>query len=116
MHFRDIIGQPRLARRLETHLNSAVARGAHPGHVLLDGGPGHGKTTLARAIGTELTDRGVSSTFHEVTADAMPSVKKLIVQLAELAAGDVLFIDQVQALRAAVQIALYKTLEDGCRL
>lgn len=112
VHFADIIGQPRLIDRLSTHLNSAVVRGVQPGHVLLDGGAGLGKTTIAQAIATELADRGVRSTFHDVTGDAIVSVGKLALQLSALTAGDVLLVDEIHALRAPIQLALLRALED----
>lgn len=116
VRFRDIIGQGRLVMRLETHLNSAVARGVQPGHILLDGGPGLGKTTIGQAVAGELSERDVRSSFREVTADAIPTVRKLVIELMQLAPGDVWFVDEIQELKPAVQVALYKALEDGYML
>lgn len=68
----EIVGQPRLAQRLATHLNAAGARAVQPGHVFRDGAASLGKTTLAQAIAAEPADRSMTSTFHSVTADAAP--------------------------------------------
>lgn len=113
VRFGEVVGQGRLLMRLETHLRAAVARGCQPGHVLLDGGPGLGKTTIAQAVAAELCELGVESVFHELTGDAISNARKLAIELATLNAGDVLFIDEVQGLRQSVQTALLRVLEDG---
>lgn len=113
VRFAEIVGQAKLLMRLETHLKAAVARGAQPGHILLDGGPGLGKTTIAQAVCGELTGLGVSSRFHEITADVITNPRKLAVELAELQAGDVWFVDEIQALKPAVQVTLLRVMEDG---
>jgi Holliday junction DNA helicase RuvB len=106
--FAEVVGQQRLVMRLEAHLRAAQARGEQPGHVLLTGGAGLGKTTLAQATAAQL-----GTTLHEVTGDAIGNPRKLAMELAKLSAGDVMFIDEVQGLRAPVQTALLRVLEDG---
>lgn len=106
--FAEIVGQQRLVMRLEQHLRAAAARGEQPGHILLTGGAGLGKTTLAQAIAGHLGSR-----WHEVTGEVIGSPRKLALELAKLAAGDVLFVDEVQGLRSPVQAALLRVLEDG---
>jgi Holliday junction DNA helicase RuvB len=113
VRFSEIVGQPKLIMRLETHLKVAVARGAQPGHILLDGGPGLGKTTIAQAIVTELNERGMPSRFHEITADAISNARKLALELAKVGAGDVFFVDEIQALKPSAQVALLRVMEDG---
>lgn len=113
VRFAGIVGQGRLIMRLETHLRSAVARGAQPGHILLDGGPGLGKTTLAQAVAGELAALNVESVFHELTGDTISNPRKLATELGELRDGDVFFIDEVQALKPSVQTALLRVLSDG---
>lgn len=113
VRFSEIVGQPTLLMRLETHLRASVARGGQPGHILLDGGPGLGKTTIAQAVCGELDSLGLTSRFHEMTADVIRNPRKLAIELAKLADGDVLFIDEVHALKTSVQVALLRVLEDG---
>jgi Holliday junction DNA helicase RuvB len=112
VRFAEVVGQGELVMRLGTHLRAAVARGAQPGHVLLDGPAGTGKTTLAQAMATELTELGVPSRCHELTADAIANPRKLAIELAQLNAGDVLFLDEVQAMKTSVQTALLRVMED----
>lgn len=113
VRFNEVIGQTALTMRLGTHLRSAHARGEQPGHVMLTGAPGVGKTTLALAISTELTELGVPSACHEITGDAIVSPRQLALELAQLSEGDVLYVDEGQALRGAAQTAFLRALEDG---
>lgn len=113
VRFAEIVGQARLIDRLTTHIESAVARKAQPGHVLLDGGPGLGKTTVGAAIAGELAARGMPTRFRSTSAQAIPSVRKLILELAQLKNGDVWLIDEIQELKPAVQVGLLTALEDG---
>lgn len=113
VRFAEIVGQPKLLMRLETHLRAAVARGGQPGHILLDGGPGLGKTMLAQAITGELKALGVEARCHELTADTISSPRKLAMELAVLSAGDVFLVDEIQALKPLVQTALLRVLSDG---
>lgn len=107
IRFADIIGQEALTMRLSTHVRSAVTRGTVPGHVLLDGPPGCGKTTLAQAMAGEMATQ-----CHELTGDAIMNATQLAQELAKLSTGDVLLIDEAQALRGPAQTALLKVLED----
>lgn len=112
--FNDIVGQGELLMRLGTHLKAAVARGTQPGHILLDGGPGLGKTTIGQAVSGELREEwGQTSRFREITGDAIGNQRKLAVELSRIEAGDIWFIDEIQTLKPAVQTALLRVLEDG---
>lgn len=108
-----IIGQRRLTDRLSTHVRAALARGEQPGHILLDGPSGYGKTTLAKAISTELEAcAGRSVSLRECVGDSVPNTRALAVQLAQLQPGDVLFVDECHMLPRGVQVALLRALED----
>lgn len=76
-------------------------------HVLVYGPPGLGKTTIAHILGNEL---GVS-----VKVTSGPAIERqadLIAILTNLAAGDVLFIDEIHRLRKPVEEILYPAMED----
>lgn len=109
----EVIGQGELVMRLESHIKSAILRGRVPGHVLLDGASGFGKTTFAKAFHGELVARGVTSRLHVVMPEALPTVRDLAVQLGALTPGDVLFLDEVHGYTHAVQEGLYTAMEDG---
>jgi len=76
-------------------------------HVLVYGPPGLGKTTIAHILSNEL---GVS-----VKVTSGPAIERqadLIAILTNLAAGDVLFIDEIHRLRKPVEELLYPAMED----
>lgn len=108
-----IIGQRELTDTLESHIKSAILRNRPPGHVLLDGGSGLGKTTFAQSVRDELMARGVSSNLHRVMPSALPNTRALCIQLSALRPNDVLFIDEIHGLPHRVQTNLYNAMEDG---
>ena len=103
----EYIGQDRIRENLQVAIAAAKQRGEPLDHVLLHGPPGLGKTTLAYVIGNEM---GVP-----VRATSGPAIEKpgdLVGIVTNLAAGEVLFIDEIHRMSPAVEEILYPALED----
>ncbi|MBX3443168.1 MAG: Holliday junction branch migration DNA helicase RuvB [Planctomyces sp.] len=103
----QVIGQRKVVERVRIMLDATLKRGDVLGHLLLDGPPGIGKTTIAMAIPREL---GVDCQIAAGPALAAP--KDLLPYLTNATHGSVLFIDEIHRLPAAVEEFLYPAMED----
>jgi len=103
----EYVGQERAKKILRTALAAARSRKEALDHVLLHGGPGLGKTTLAMIIARELNAR-----LHITTGAALARGADVLSQLNELKEREVLFVDEVHRLKKPVEELLYSALED----
>jgi Holliday junction DNA helicase RuvB len=101
------VGQKGPVRNLKVAIDAARIRNEPLDHVLLSGLPGLGKTTLAELIAREL-----QVNFRSTSAPVIERAADLAGLLAGLKARDVLFIDEVHRLPAAVEEYLYSAMED----
>jgi holliday junction DNA helicase RuvB len=103
----QVVGQRKVLERLQIILDAAQKRSEPLGHLLLDGPPGLGKTTLAMVIPREL---GVDIQF--TSGPALRAPRDLLPYLTNAAKGSVLFIDEIHRLPPAVEEFIYPAMED----
>ncbi len=103
----EFVGQPKVREQLELVLHSALRRGKPPDHVLLSGPPGLGKTSLAMIIAGEL-----GANIRVTSGPAIERAGDLAAILTNLAAGDVLFIDEIHRIARPAEELLYVAMED----
>lgn len=103
----DVLGQRKVVERVKIILDATKKRGDTLGHILFDGPPGIGKTTLATVIPREL---GVD--VQIAAGPALDAPKDLLPYLTNATENSVLFIDEIHRLRPAVEEFLYPAMED----
>ena len=103
----EMVGQKRLRENLGVFVKAAREREEALDHVLFHGPPGLGKTSLARIVAAEM-----GAEFRSTSGPAIERPGDLAAILSNLTAGDVLFIDEIHRLSAAVEEILYPAMED----
>lgn len=103
----EVVGQTKVVDRLRIVLEAARLRGDPLSHLLLDGPPGIGKTTLAMVLPREL---GVD--VQITSGPSLTAPKDLLPYLTNASRGSVLFIDEIHRLPPTVEEFIYPAMED----
>jgi holliday junction DNA helicase RuvB len=103
----EFIGQARVREQLGLVLEAARGRGRVPDHVLLSGGPGLGKTTLAMIVAAEL-----EQPLRITSGPAIQHAGDLAAILSSLTEGEVLFLDEIHRMSRPAEEMLYLAMED----
>jgi len=103
----DVVGQRKALERLEIMLDAAKKRKEPLGHLLFDGPPGLGKTTLATVIPKEL-----GTELQIASGPSLNAPKDLLPYVTNASYGSVLFIDEIHRMPAAVEEYIYPAMED----
>jgi holliday junction DNA helicase RuvB len=105
--FRDYVGQTAVVEKVKVYVRAARERKEALDHCLFSGPPGLGKTSLAYIIAAEL---GVG--LHVTSGPALERKGDLAGLLTNLQPRDVLFVDEIHRLNAAIEEYLYPAMED----
>ncbi len=103
----ECVGQRQLIDQLVIALEAARKRREPLEHILLDGPPGLGKTTLAHVIAGEM-----NATIRVTSGPAIVKQGDLMSMLTNMEEGDILFIDEIHRLARVVEEFLYPAMED----
>ena len=105
--FDEVIGQKNVISRLRISTLGCKNSGTVMPHVLIDGPPGLGKTTIASAIASEM-----DVNLYTTNAANLRSVKNVIQYLLRMTKRSVFFIDEIHRLPKLVEEFLYPVMED----
>ncbi len=103
----DFIGQRAVVENLKVAIKAARERNEPLEHLLFNGPPGLGKTSLAHIVSHQMQAK--------VTATSGPAIERagdLIGILTNLEKGDILFIDEIHRLSKVVEEFLYPAMEN----
>ncbi len=105
--FSEFTGQAKVKERLEITVAAAKQRREPIDHVLLNGPPGLGKTTLAHILA-----KAMGANLKSTSGPTIEKAGDLAGLLTNLEEGDVLFIDEIHRLQKTIEEYLYPAMED----
>lgn len=103
----EYIGQDRIVETLKIAIEAALKRKEPLEHILFNGPPGLGKTTLAHIIANEMGTRIITS-----SGPALEKGGDLLGLLTHMERGDIFFIDEIHRIPKVVEEFLYPAMED----
>src|SRR5215470_6044635 len=104
---KEVIGQRKVAERLEIAVRASKKLNEPLGHILFDGPPGLGKTTFATVLPNEL-----GTSIQMTSGPALTKPADLLPFLTNLDDGSVLFIDEIHRMPRVVEEFIYPAMED----
>src|SRR5947207_13989254 len=105
--FSDFTGQAKVKERLEIAVAAAKQRGEALDHILLNGPPGLGKTTLANILA-----KAMGANLKSTSGPTIEKAGDLAGLLTTMEEGDILFIDEIHRLQKNIEEYLYPAMED----
>ena len=104
---KEVIGQKKVAQRLEIAVRASKKLREPLGHILFDGPPGLGKTTFATVLPNEL-----GTSIQTTSGPALSKPADLLPFLTNLEEGSILFIDEIHRMPRVVEEFIYPAMED----
>ena len=104
---KEVIGQKKVAQRLEIAVKASKKLKEPLGHILFDGPPGLGKTTFATVLPNEL-----GTSIQTTSGPALSRPSDLLPFLTNLEEGSILFIDEIHRMPRVVEEFIYPAMED----
>ena len=104
---KEVIGQRKVAERLEIAVRASKKLKEPLGHILFDGPPGLGKTTFATVLPNEL-----GTSIQTTSGPALSKPADLLPFLTNLEEGSILFIDEIHRMPRVVEEFIYPAMED----
>ena len=103
----DVIGQKQVIECLNISIDAAKKENKPLKHILFDGPPGTGKTSLALVIANE-----IGRPIQIANGATCRSVKGILPYITRTSFGSILFIDEIHRLTSIVEETLYPVVED----
>src|SRR5438094_2959688 len=104
---KEVIGQRKVAERLEIVVKASKKLGEPLGHILFDGPPGLGKTTFATVLPNEL-----GTSIQMTSGPALAKPADMLPFLTNATDGSILFVDEIHRMPRVVEEFIYPAMED----
>lgn len=104
---KEVIGQRKVAERLEIAVRASKKLGEPLGHILFDGPPGLGKTTFSTVLPNEL-----GTSIQMTSGPALSKPADMLPFFTTLEEGSILFIDEIHRMPRIVEEFIYPAMED----